>query len=141
MAITSFKNEYSFLSNFYPSPIFYEGNKYPSVENAYQASKCKYPLDKVKFFSCTSTKAKQYGKKLKIRDDWDSIKLTVMEELVRLKFQIPLFKELLLNTRFESLIEGNWWGDTFWGVCKGVGENHLGRIIMKVRTELQDQND
>jgi predicted NAD-dependent protein-ADP-ribosyltransferase YbiA (DUF1768 family) len=35
-----------------------------------------------------------------------------------------------------ELIEGNWWGDTYWGVCNGVGENHLGKLLMKIRDYL-----
>lgn len=32
--------------------------------------------------------------------------------------------------------EGNTWGDKFWGVCDGEGENHLGKLLMEVRAEL-----
>jgi predicted NAD-dependent protein-ADP-ribosyltransferase YbiA (DUF1768 family) len=48
---------------------------------------------------------------------------------------------MLLATDDEELVEGNWWNDTFWGVCRGDGENNLGKIIMKVRDELRQQND
>lgn len=35
-----------------------------------------------------------------------------------------------------ELIEGNTWGDRIWGVCDGVGENRLGKILMRVRAEM-----
>jgi predicted NAD-dependent protein-ADP-ribosyltransferase YbiA (DUF1768 family) len=31
-------------------------------------------------------------------------------------------------------VEGNSWGDTYWGVCKGKGQNKLGHILMQVRS-------
>ena len=36
-----------------------------------------------------------------------------------------------------ELIEGNEWSDTFWGVCRGQGENWLGKILMKTRDNLR----
>jgi predicted NAD-dependent protein-ADP-ribosyltransferase YbiA (DUF1768 family) len=36
--------------------------------------------------------------------------------------------------------EGNWWNDTFWGVCRGKGHNNLGKLIMQIRGELYDQH-
>ena len=35
-----------------------------------------------------------------------------------------------------NIVEGNTWGDVFWGVCNGIGENHLGNILMDVRDEI-----
>ena len=46
-------------------------------------------------------------------------------------------KKRLLETGDEELIEGNTWNDTYWGVCKGVGLNKLGEILMRVREELK----
>ncbi|MGM9605038.1 MAG: hypothetical protein ACI3XG_08225 [Faecousia sp.] len=38
------------------------------------------------------------------------------------------------------LEEGNTWHDTFWGVDAKTrdGENHLGRILMRVRQDLRE---
>ena len=41
----------------------------------------------------------------------------------------------LEETRGSELIEGNTWGDRFWGVSRGIGENHLGKILMEERGE------
>lgn len=62
-----------------------------------------------------------------------------MHDIVRAKFeQNPDLRQKLLSTGSEELIEGNTWGDTFWGVCKGSGQNWLGRILMFVRDEVRE---
>lgn len=135
--ITEFKGKYAFLSNFWPVQIQDGGITYPSVEHAYQAAKCADPKLKAGFTSGTASQVKKRGRHVKIRDDWDSIKLQLMELLVGQKFQHEHLKKDLLATGDAILIEGNWWGDRFWGVCNGKGENHLGKILMKVRAELK----
>ena len=60
-----------------------------------------------------------------------------MEHFLTLKFSIPKFKKLLLATGDRYIEETNTWGDTFWGVCNGKGENNLGKIIMKIRDTLK----
>ena len=72
-----------------------------------------------------------------MRSDWLDVRLRLMKELVRRKFENPELRSLLLSTGTTVLVEGNQWGDTFWGVCKGVGENHLGLILMEIREELR----
>jgi predicted NAD-dependent protein-ADP-ribosyltransferase YbiA (DUF1768 family) len=81
--------------------------------------------------------AKRYGKIVVMRPDWNDVRLAIMEDLVRQKFLTSSMERLLLSTGDAELIEGNYWGDTFWGVCRGVGENHLGKILMKIREELK----
>ena len=60
-----------------------------------------------------------------------------MEEIVRIKFKDEDLRKLLLATCTEELVEGNNWGDKFWVVCDGQGRNELGKILMKVRREIQ----
>lgn len=136
--IDSFRGEYGFLSNFAWCKIKYKGVIYKTVEHAYQAAKT---LDKKRkqliSEAPTPGAAKRWGRNVEIREDWEEIKLDIMLALVRQKFTIPELKKKLLATGKEKLIEGNWWGDTFWGVCKDEGENHLGRILMRVREELK----
>src|SRR5690606_21767015 len=83
-------------------------------------------------------KAKKIGRSVTLREDWENIKIDIMTDLVRQKFNISSFKEKLLATKDAELIEGNWWGDTFWGVCKGVGKNNLGKILMEIRKEINE---
>ena len=138
-AITSFKGSNAFLSNMYPVDVEFDGIMYPSVEHAFQAAKT-IDLEERKLFRvCSSKEAKKEGRKVNLRADWDVKKVDIMRSLVKAKFSKPMFKEKLLCTSGKDLIEGNTWGDTFWGVCRGVGENHLGRILMDIRSEFESE--
>jgi len=137
MAILKFENENRFLSNFFPVEIEYEGITYPSVEHAYQASKTNSVKIKKQIRDCGhASVAKRIGSNL-YKEKWHLIKRDLMLNLIRLKFQDESLKHKLLTTGSETLVEGNEWGDIYWGVCKGVGENHLGKILMQVRGELR----
>ena len=128
--IDSFTGEYRFLSNFYPS--------IPIVEYEYQAAKTDEPHQKDWIRSArTPGEAKRRGRRVHMRSDWEQVKVDVMLFLLRMKFSIPELKQKLLETGDTELTEGNTWGDTFWGVCNGVGENNLGKLLMKVREELK----
>jgi ribA/ribD-fused uncharacterized protein len=132
--IDSFKDEYRFLSNFYPCVVEFEGRCYSSVEHAYQAAKTTNELDRIRIQGMTTPgRAKRLGRTVVIRSDWDSMRLDIMRSLVEQKFADSELARMLNDTGNQELVEGNTWGDTFWGVCKGVGENHLGRILMGVR--------
>jgi len=135
----SFRGERFFLSNFYPAPVTMYGKVYPSVEYAYVAAKTLDPKEREYIRNLSSPGvAKRYGRKLKVREDWEQIKLEVMETLVRRKFENPALGAMLLATGDEELVEVNYWYDTFWGTCNGKGENHLGKILMKVRDRLRN---
>jgi len=61
-----------------------------------------------------------------------------MADIVYQKFlQNPELRDKLLATNDAYLVEGNNWKDTYWGICNGVGENWLGRILMIVRHALK----
>lgn len=133
----TFRGNLGFLSNFYPSPIWWEGRKWPTVEHAYQAAKNLDYADLI--LSCKSPgEAKYIGGIVSIRSDWDSVKVDIMRELVQLKFeQNSELLDALIQTE-GKLEEGNTWHDTFWGVCYcdscgGIGENMLGKILMEIR--------
>ena len=134
--IDKFEGKYRWLSNFAYCVIIYEGMYYPSTEAAYQASKTIITEERYPFQDYTPRQAKFAGKTVTLRPHWEGVKLAIMEELCVQKFNQPSFKTLLLATGEQELIEGNWWNDTFWGVCKGKGKNHLGRIIMNIRDTL-----
>ena len=145
--ITSFNGAYRFLSNFYPSPIniyvkciFVECRfmTFPSVEHAYQAAKTVNLFDKIEISKCkTPGETKRLGRNLKTIDNWDNLKVKIMLDLLRTKFAIPKLRQKLLDTGDRVLIEGNNWGDTFWGVCQGEGRNELGKLLMQVRKEIK----
>jgi ribA/ribD-fused uncharacterized protein len=147
--IQKFEGRYGFLSNFYPCEIEHQGIVYPSVEHYYVAMKCNGPqlingnqYTPVDFREMIARIAypgmvKKIGQKMSIRKDWNEKKLDFMNWAIREKFKIEILAEMLVETGDEELVEGNTWNDTFWGVCNGRGQNHLGKILMKVRDELR----
>lgn len=133
--IERFDGNYSFLSNFYEAPLVYKGLRYLNSESAYQGQKD--PSRAEEFVDLKAMGSKHLGRKVTIRDDWDSVKLDIMYEIVLAKFtQNPELLDKLKATGDAILIEGNYWHDTFWGVCEEKGKNHLGKILMKIRAEL-----
>lgn len=138
MTISSFKDTHSFLSNFHPCVVVYERVEYPSLEHAYVAAKTKSELLRNEVLQKSKPgEVKRLGKKFP-KEDWytDEFRLSVMEYLLLQKFNPethPILADNLLATGDEDLCEGNTWGDTFWGVCRGEGENNLGKLLMKVR--------
>ena len=137
--IESFEGPHEFLSNFSPTPIRYNGDEFATAEHAFQASKAKTSAHREQIRTApTPGQAKRLGKKITLRDDWNGIRIQVMTEIVRKKFapNTKLAQDLIATGEAE-LIEGNSWNDTFWGVCKGSGQNHLGRILMQIRSELK----
>lgn len=136
--IDRFDGEFAFLSNFWDSKVHYDGIEYKTVEHAYQAAKSLDKDERLKVRNAkTAAESKKLGQKVTLRKDWDNVKLDIMLSLLREKFAIPELRQLLLDTGDAELIEGNWWGDTFYGVCKGKGLNHLGRMLMLVRNEVR----
>lgn len=135
MKIDSFKNEFYFLSNFYPCKVIYGGLPFENSEAAFQAAKCWSRADE--FIHLNASDAKKLGRKVEMREDWDIVKNRIMHDVVLAKFsQSEDLKEKLLATGDAYLEEGNTWGDRYWGTVDGVGENQLGRTLMSVRDML-----
>src|SRR5207249_3077045 len=137
--IPEFQGEFRFLSNFFPAEVVYEGITYPTVEHAYQSAKTLDMNERKRIAALkTPAEAKTEGRKLKLRDDWETAKFVVMEDCVRYKFtHHDDLRAKLLATGDAVLEEGNTWGDRIWGVYQGQGDNRLGKILMKIRTELR----
>ena len=134
--INAFRKEYFFLSNFYKCNVTYNGITFNSSEAAFQAQKC--PARATEFSKLDASDAKAMGRHVTLRRDWESVKDNIMYEIVKAKFtQNEALKERLLATGDSELVEGNDWNDKYWGVCNGVGKNMLGKILMRVRTELK----
>jgi len=138
--ITSFRDAHRFLSNFYLAPVEFEREIYPSSEHAFQAAKTVDAEDRRIIREEKSPgKAKRLGQQITLRDGWEEMKVWVMEEIVKNKFENNAdLRILLLRTGNAKLVEENTWGDKIWGVYDGEGENWLGKILMKVREELWD---
>jgi ribA/ribD-fused uncharacterized protein len=137
--IDSFTGNNRFLSNFYPSRVEYEGDVYPTVEHAFQAAKTDDAADRARIRdAATPGKAKSLGRRVKLRPDWERVKVKIMHQILRTKFEDRVLAGQLLATGNEPMVEGNYWNDTFWGVSKGRGQNKLGNLLVKVRQELRD---
>jgi len=135
--IDNFRGDHYFLSNFCPSPIWLGGREYKTVEHFYQAHKAEnLILHEYVRNAETPEEAKKRGREVKKRADWEGVKLQIMGLGLVLKFDIVDLGDMLLGTGEEELVEGNTWNDTFWGVCDGIGENHLGEILMTVRDQV-----
>lgn len=136
--ILEFKGDFRFLSNMYKVLIRIDNTLFLSVEHWYQANKTKDHNIYEAIRKCsTPREAKAFGNRIDLRPDWDDIKLDIMYKGVLAKFsQNEDLKSKLLSTR-GLLVEGNYWGDQYWGVCNGVGENHLGKILMEIREVLR----
>jgi N-glycosidase YbiA len=133
---------YGFLSNFHPSTIYVNGKSYPTVEHAIQAHKT---LDETSHDlirrAKTPGEAKKLGRAVLLRPDWEEVKVDLMRDFVRKKFENPFLRPLLVATGDAELIEGNTWNDRFWGVCRGSGLNWLGKILMEIRGEILKNPD
>jgi hypothetical protein len=140
--ITSFRGEYEFLSNFFAHPITLDGEIYPTAEHAFQALKTLQPAERLKVRETPTPYAvKRVGKRVTLREGWDSLRFEVMERVVRAKFADPDLAARLRETGERELIEGNTWRDTTWGCVRAAdggwkGQNRLGKILMQVRAEL-----
>jgi ribA/ribD-fused uncharacterized protein len=140
--ILEFQGDFRWLSNFATVSIAFNGLLFPSVEHAYVASKFKERATHLQIQKlATAGKAKRFGRvnKDNVRKDFDTIKLVHMESFIDEKFDNEPYKSLLLATGNTHIEEGNRWGDTYWGVCNGVGENNLGKLIMEKRAQLIKQ--
>ena len=142
--ISNFRGKYFFLSNFYGHPVEYEGITYANNEAAFQSAKIKRgdrvenrrtyeTVTRETFASLSPNEAKRLGRSIVLREDWEDVKVKAMATIVVNKFKDPVLRRKLLDTGDEELVEGNTWGDRYWGVCDGQGLNTLGKILMAVR--------
>jgi hypothetical protein len=136
--IKGFFGEYRFLSNFELGDVIYEGIKYPSSENAYQAAKSLDLEIRNQFVNISPDESKKLGRKTNVREDWEEVKYGIMYQIVLDKFSRNYqLGDLLIETGDKYLEETNHWKDKIWGVCDGVGKNWLGKILMDVRTQIK----
>lgn len=153
--IDEFRGKYFFLSNFYEQTLVYQNVMYPTAEHAFQASKTLNERQRHRISKLASPgTAKRTGRAIALRSDWEEVKVQIMEEIIELKFGKSILKKRLLATDNALLIEGNNWGDAFWGATleersgKHIkiwdgrnhlwyGRNELGRILMDFREKLR----
>ena len=159
MDIIGFKKEYKFLDNSYSgsrgpfvhSVFLYDGSRLSDIfiaaEHAYQCSKAKTYNEAHSIARLPhADQAHRNGRKLDLRPDWEDIKLDVMGEILRSKFSTEdldtggskSMARKLMDTGDQNLInETKFKRNLFWGTYDGVGENHLGKLLMEIREELK----
>jgi len=142
--IISFDGDERYLSNFatLEDSIYLDGMPFITVEAAYQAAKT-FNHELRRAISCMSPgNAKKAGNAVKLRDDWEQVRVSIMKDLVHQKFEQEPFRSSLIQTHEHVvIIEGNHWGDIFWGMSGGIGANNLGKIIMEIRDDLKGVRD
>ena len=136
--IKEFSGKYNFLSNFYMSPVSFQGIIYTNAEAAYQSAKTQDMSIRRLFKDYDPSKAKKEGRNLDLRSDWEQVKFDIMYEICYSKFSWNLDMSLkLLQTGHVLLEEGNHWGDKIWGTVNGEGMNHLGLTLMRIRQDMR----
>lgn len=139
--VKSFDGEFDFLNMFYNCKVIVGKFTYLNAYSAFTASKCKNENEKRAFTRLNAIKSKKKSKRLLKRDDWDDVKVDIMKEIQRAKFeQNPELKEKLL--KIDGYIENQvMYTDLFWGknISQNKGKNMLGKIIMELRDEFKNQ--
>lgn len=141
MSIEEFRGEHAYLSNFYVHPLRVGKIRYHSVEQYFQSRKCARQDDwEAVMATSFPAQAKRVGRHVDLREDWEEVKLYVMRKALTCKFREdnPLGSRLI-DTGHHVLVEGNTWGDEYWGVSDGVGKNWLGFLLMARRAEIRGE--
>ena len=139
--IPYYERSYFVFSNFSPHTVIFNNILYPTAEHAFHAAKFEDEKIKEEIKNAGSPlEAFELGKKYKPlrRKDWDEIKVDILYKILTEKVkQHKEVKDALLATNNEEIIEDNPHND-FWGNGKdGKGENHTGKILMRVREDLK----
>lgn len=129
----------NWFSNFEPfdTPFIYQGISYKTPENFYQAMKTEITdiETRYKIASVSASQSKKLGRKVKLRSDWEDIKIDVMRYVLKIKFKPgTTWYKKLLSTGVDEIVEWNNWGDRIWGkTLDGKGSNYLGKLLMEIR--------
>ena len=139
-----YPREFYPFDNFSSFKVEWNGYLFASVEEAYQAASFmgsdEELVEKIKkSHSADEAQRIAYANRDKRREDWDDVKISIMEELLRLKIeQNPYVKKKLLQTEDYMIVEDSpkddFWG---WGPNRN-GQNNLGKLWMKLRRELKN---
>ncbi len=144
MAIHFYDLPFYVFNNLSAHAVEFEGKLYPTTEHAYQAVKClseegkeairlaRSPLQAKNLANITYKSARD--------PHWEDKKVAVMEAILRAKLaQHAEARDALARSGDEPIVE-NSPVDYFWGEGKdGTGQNQLGKLWMKIRSELHEQ--
>ena len=146
--IDRFKDEFGWLSNMHECTCPHADKTFASSEHLYQWKKTAPGWWQDRIFEAPHGKvAKKLAGNPKCpkatHSNWDDFRLQCMEVALRSKFGSNVqLRQQLVDTGTRDLIEGNYWHDQFWGnctcpKCPEPGLNHLGRMLMMLRSEYQ----
>ena len=140
----STRGDYGCFSNFSNHRVSYKGHTYKTSEHAFQSMKFEGTKhEKEVRESSGPSEAARMGRdrKLPLRKDWESVKISIMYDIVYAKFtQNEDLKKTLLDTGDSVLIESTS-NDSFWADGgDGSGKNMLGIILMQVREKIKSIN-
>lgn len=136
--IDRFRGEHAFLSNFHRAPFRWRGGEWPTAEHSFQAAKTRDEAQRERIRAARSpAEAKRLGRRADLRPDWERVKDHVMHSILQAKFALPELRDALLATGDAGLVEGNTWGDVYWGRVDGRGRNQLGRTLMRIRDDIR----
>lgn len=129
-----------YMSNFYPSTFIVPqipGVLWPTNEHFFAAMKTTDKRLWPKFADCsTPLKAKKMGRSVKLRPDWEQIKISVMVTGLLCKFlQNERLLAQLVDTYPKVLHEDSPY-DQIWGSRNG-GLDLLGKCLVQVREHLR----
>ena len=139
-----YEREYYVFSNFSSFQVFWRGRLWPTVEHAYQASRF-YGVSDELYERCFYARSAHEAYRImqdnrdKERPDWMNEKRDVMYEICREKLrQNPYVAQQLAKTGAMVIVEDSP-TDSFWGWGPDrQGHNELGKIWMKLREELRN---
>ncbi len=143
--IYGFQGDYRFLSNFDPTPLVYGGLQIKTAEHLYNALKTNSLEEALHVLDApTPGQAKTRGRKVTLKDDWETVKFKAMQTTIGVKFIGNLrLASKLVETGDLELIEANTWHDQIWGdcfcgepQCDSDGQNNLGKLLMELRSDL-----
>ena len=135
--INKFAGEYAFLSMSYRYPTEYKGVTFPSLEHAYHAMKSDNPADWERLSGyIRPVNVRAASRTIKMRSDWNMIRDSILLELNMIKFSDPVLRQKLNDTGDSVLVYDNRDGDQYLGVFNKVGDNMLGKTLMKIRDSL-----
>ena len=133
--------EQDIYSNLALIPVTIDSFTWHSAEQFYQASKFTDEVIITRIKGCSNPfqcAAIGQTREFKIKDDWEEIKVSVMERAIQARFdQHPDLAEIL--KRSKGILYDHSAVDSFWGIGYGDGQsrNITGKILMKIRDDLQ----
>jgi len=123
-----------------------EGTEWASAEHYYQASRFLDAGDRLAILNTEDPVAAwRLGEQAapeRVRPDWDQVKEDVMMRAMRWKFRRHDHCRKALVQTFRHPLVYNDPGDPYWGCgSAGRGQNRVGRLLERLRAELQAQPD